>query len=74
MELVINANILFSIANPSSKTREIISNFPITLFSPLFALAEINKYKEEIKNKAKIKDFSSFIHILKERIDFIDLK
>lgn len=74
MELTINANILFSIANPDSKTREIISNFPINFFSPLFALTELKKYEKEIKNKAKIKDFDSFITILKERINFIDLK
>jgi len=74
MELVINANILFSIANPTSKTREIISTFPITFFSPLFSLDEIRKYKDEIKKKANIKDFESFINLLKERINFIDIK
>ncbi len=74
MELVINANILFSIANPLSKTRYLIANFPLSLFSPEFAKKEIMKYKEDILKKANLKDFNSFIDILNTRINFIDLK
>jgi len=74
MELVINANILFSMAKSESKTREIISLFPLILHSPEFALKEIKKYKKEIMSKANIQDFEEFIKLLKERINFINLE
>lgn len=73
MECVINANILFSIANPNSVTRNIISNFAINLYSPKFALKEIKKYKQTIIKKAKLEDFDEYLQILEERINFIDI-
>jgi|SRR3989344_1419780 len=74
MELVINANILFSIANPLSKTRYLIANFPLSLFSPEFAKTEIIKYREDIIKKANLKDFDSFMNILNTRVNFVNLE
>ena len=74
MELVINANILFSLAKSSSKTRDLISNFALSLYAPNFAKTEIIKYKEDILKKANLNDFNIFLNILNTRINFVDLE
>lgn len=71
---MINANVIFSIASPASKTRELIEMVPLGLYSPAFALEEIRKYKAEIVAKAKIDNFGSFLALLKERIHFVELE
>jgi|SRR3989344_1817317 len=73
MELIINANILFSLAKPTTKVREIISLLPISLFAPNFVIEELTKYKQIIMEKSNLQDFNSFIQLLKERINFVEL-
>ncbi|MEK6895158.1 MAG: PIN domain-containing protein [Nanoarchaeota archaeon] len=75
MKLVINANILFSLAKKSSATSGIVFNSNIKLFSPSFAIGELSKYKSTIIRKFNLKEneFDSFIKKLKERIVFYEL-
>ncbi len=71
MKFIVDANILFALSNPSSVANFLFSEFSLKLFSPDFALTEIEKYKDEISNKSKV-DFNSAIKSLKEKVVFID--
>ena len=71
MKLVIDANILFSLAKPSISTNAIVSTFPLKLISPEFALVELRKYKKEISKKSKMhkrEPISEFLKSYKERL------
>jgi len=70
MKLVVDANILFSLAKESSSASLILQKFRFKLFAPKFALLELSKYKEELVKKSK-KDFNSIISDLKEKVSFI---
>ena len=71
MRFVVDTNILFSFFWKDSITRKII--LKIQLFAPEFALEEINKYKEEIKKKAKITEeqFKELRQELALTLDFV---
>ena len=56
MELVVDSNILFTYFWKNSITRKLLMKMNLRLFSPEFALEEINKYKKEIIKKTKIKE------------------
>ena len=71
MKFVVDANILFSLAKPSSATNSIISSFSLKLIAPDFALIELHKYKEELSKKSGL-DFNSAIKSLKEKVIFVD--
>lgn len=73
MDLVIDANILFSILIKKGKTEELLFKDTIHLFAPEFLLDEFEKYRTYIKKKTKRtdKDFDRLMRILSERINFI---
>jgi predicted nucleic acid-binding protein len=70
MDLVIDANILFSVLIKKGKTEEIIFKDTIHLFAPEFLFDEFEKYREFIKDKTKRndKDFDRLMRILREKI------
>ena len=70
MDLVVDANILFSVLIYSGKTEEIIFKEDIHLFAPEFLFDEFQKYKELILNKTKreSQEFDKLLTILKKRI------
>ncbi|MEF8880040.1 MAG: PIN domain-containing protein [Candidatus Thermoplasmatota archaeon] len=73
MDLVIDANILFSLLIKKGKTEELLFKDTIHLFAPEFLLDEFGKYRRYIKNKTKRtdQDFDRLMRILSERINFI---
>jgi predicted nucleic acid-binding protein len=70
MDLVIDANVLFSALIKNSTTSEILFNDRCMLFSPEFIIEEFMKYEKLIlkKTKRSREEFIMFIHQLKERI------
>jgi len=75
IDLVVDANILFSFFKSDSTTRQIITNFRLfKLHAPEIALEEIIKHKSLICNKAKISDieFIELVEYLKTFIKFED--
>jgi len=73
MELVVDANILFSVFWKDSFTKRIVLGNYFKLYSPEFCLEEIKKYKKEIIRKSKIteKEFSEIRGSLFLYITFI---
>jgi predicted nucleic acid-binding protein len=71
MKLVVDANILFSLAKESSSASLILQKFKFKLSAPKFALSELSKYKEELIKKSE-KEFDLIILDLKEKVNFID--
>ena len=72
MKLVVDANVLFALANPSSVANAIISRIPLNLVSPDFALTELFKYKEVLVKKSGAKNFDSVINSLQKKVIFVD--
>jgi predicted nucleic acid-binding protein len=70
MKLVVDANILFSIAKIDSATNKIIFDKNPQLFSPYYALDELRKYSKLIEDKYKI-NFENYLTKLKTQIKFI---
>ena len=70
MDLVIDANILFSVLIKRGKTEEIIFETDLRLFSPEFIFEEFDKYKEKILGKTERTDeeFNHLLNILKKKI------
>jgi len=56
MDLVIDANILFSVLIKKGKTEELLFKDTIHLFAPEFLFDEFEKYREFIKDKTKRND------------------
>jgi predicted nucleic acid-binding protein len=56
MRLIVDTNILFSYFWEYSVTRKILMSRDMELFSPEFALEEINKYRNEIIDKNNLTD------------------
>lgn len=58
MELVVDANVLFSFFKPESAVRDVIidpeSKFGLVLYAPELMFSELDKHKSEICVKAKI--------------------
>ena len=73
MDLVIDANVLFSVLIKKGKTEEIIFETDLHLFSPEFIFEEFDKYKEKILAKTERSDeeFNDLINILKKKIKII---
>ncbi|MBU1252284.1 MAG: hypothetical protein KJ905_02790 [Nanoarchaeota archaeon] len=71
MKLVVDANILFALANPSSSASSLVSALTLKLFSPDFALEEIGKYKKEISEKSGV-EFKSVVKFFRENIIFVN--
>jgi len=64
MRLVVDTNILFSFFNEKSKARELSTLSSLILYSPEFALVEIDKHKAEILKKFALSEMQ-FLLILK---------
>ncbi len=73
MELVLDANILFSALIKNSFTAELIFNDDIKLYCPEFIIQEFLKYEDEISEKMSRtrEDFVMIMHMLKEIIDIV---
>jgi len=54
MLLVADMNILFSFFKKHTFTRKLLSNPNLELYSPIYALDELNKYSQELISKSKI--------------------
>ncbi|HLC31478.1 MAG TPA: PIN domain-containing protein [Candidatus Nanoarchaeia archaeon] len=71
MKLVVDANILFSIANPISFTSQLIHKIKVELYSPEYALYELKKYEKEVVEKSNLKSFKAIAERLRDKIRFI---
>ncbi len=73
MELVIDANVFFSVLIKKGKTEELIFNDNLQLYAPEFIFVEFNKFKDKILDKTErtLFDFFSLVDILKKRIKTI---
>ncbi|MBU1204229.1 MAG: hypothetical protein KKG60_04140 [Nanoarchaeota archaeon] len=76
MKLVVDSNVLFTFFWKNSVFRDILVKGGIILFSPELALKEIEKYRKEIIEKAKIsqQDFKEIKKELKKNVAFIPLE
>ncbi|MBU1029661.1 MAG: PIN domain-containing protein [Nanoarchaeota archaeon] len=76
MKLVVDTNVLFSFFWKNSISKKLLMNTSIELFSPEFALEEINKYEEEIIIKTKItkEEFKNLKKELAIIINFVPLE
>ena len=73
MELVIDANILFSALIKNSLTAELVFNDEIKLYSPEFIIEEFLKYEDEILEKTSRtrENFVMTMHMLKDIISVV---
>ena len=73
MDLVIDANVLFSVLIKRGKTEEIIFETDLHLFAPEFIFEEFDKYKERIFGKTERTDeeFNDLMDVLKKKIKII---
>lgn len=73
MELILDANILFSALIKNSVTASLIVRDDVILFTPEFVFEEFEKYESDILNKTKrnTADFQRFIRILESKIQLI---
>ena len=76
MKFVVDTNILITFFWKNSISKELFNNQDLELYSPEFALEELNKYSDEIKNKAGIdeSEFQKLKNELIKLIKFIPLK
>lgn len=73
MNLVVDANLLFSSLIKEGKTQELLLNFSFNLFAPKFIFIEFEKHKQEIINKTNrtLSEFDEIFNIFKEIIYII---
>lgn len=73
MDLVIDANILFSVLIVPGDTEDLVFQEDIHLFAPEFIFVEFEKYKELILEKTQrtSEEFYSALNILKKKIKII---
>ena len=73
MDVVIDANILFSILIKHSKTEELLFQEDLHIFAPEFLFEEFEKYRELIHSKTdKTPDeFEQFLKIIRKRVIII---
>ncbi len=73
MELVVDANTLFSALIKISTTSDLIVDNSLTLYSVEFLFTEFEKYKDLIKEKTERTDeeFKRFMEIIERRIKLI---
>lgn len=73
MRLVVDTNILFSLFNEKSKARELSTLSSLVLYSPEFALVEIDKHKGEILKRFALSDmqFSLILKLLQTVVNFV---
>lgn len=70
MDLVIDANILFSVLIKKGKTEELIFETDLRLFAPEFIFEEFEIYREKILEKTERtnEEFGELVDILKKKI------
>lgn len=75
MKLVVDSNVLFATVIRRSKTLELIESDRLDLFSPMFALGEIEEHKSEVIKKSGFSDeeLVLFIELLKGEVKFISI-
>ena len=73
MDLVIDANILFSILIKEGKTKELLFEEDLHIFAPEFIFEEFEKYSSLIMEKTKRskEELSKLMEILKKHIKII---
>ncbi|MBS3163611.1 hypothetical protein J4427_02885 [Candidatus Woesearchaeota archaeon] len=73
MDLVIDANILFSILIKYENNEDLLFQEDLHIFAPEFLFEEFEKYKSLIleKTEREEKDFDKFLGILKKKIKII---
>lgn len=76
MDLVVDANILFSVLIKDGFTHTLLFNNTFHLFMPEYAFAELEKHKTEVLKKTRRAedDFFGLLEILKKRIAIIPLE
>ncbi len=72
MKFVVDANVLFALAKPSSAANDIFSMYELKLIAPDFALIELLKYKDELVAKSEMDSFDKIISSLKSKVVFVD--
>lgn len=70
MDLVVDANILFSAAIADSKTSELLLIDDLRLYAPEYLFQEFKKYEEELLEKThrEPEDFEQFVNLLRRHI------
>lgn len=70
MDLVVDANILFSVLIKKGKTEELIFETDLHLFAPEFIFEEFENYRREILGKTERtnEEFEELMNILKKKI------
>lgn len=70
MDLVIDANVIFSAAIKDSKTSELLFSDKFHLFTPEFLFTEFKKYEDILLDKTHRteEDFWNFLDVLKRRV------
>ena len=73
MDLVLDANVLFSVLIKKGKTEELIFETDIHLFAPEFIFEEFDKYKVMLLEKTQRtnEEFEELLNILKKKIKTI---
>lgn len=76
MKLVVDSNVLFTFFWKNSIFNALSIKQELELFSPVFALKEIDKYSSEISKKTKLSQsvFKDLRKALMERVGFIPLE
>ena len=73
MDLVVDANILFSAAITDSKTSELLLRDDLSLYAPEYLFEEFEKYEDTLLEKTHREpdDFDRFVRILKRHITLV---
>ncbi|MBI5880884.1 PIN domain-containing protein [archaeon] len=76
MDIIIDANVLFSILIKEGKTEEIFFKEQVNAFAPEFLLEEFRKYEPLIREKTgrRQDEFAEFMDALKRRITIVSNK
>ena len=76
MDLVIDANVVFSALIKDSFTYNLLFNDTFHLFTPEYIFTELEKHKEELMNKTErtTEEFFRLVETLKRRIVIVPLE
>lgn len=76
MKIVIDTNVLFTWFWNKSILQNILQKKILTCYAPQLALNELQKYRQEIQEKANIsqKEFTEKLELLKKEIEFVSSK
>ena len=71
---VIDANVIISALIRDSKSRELLTLSPFTLYSPDTLLGSIEKYKDEFIEKSglTVEDFETLLNFILEKVTIIE--